>query len=34
MLRSALESLRAEGSKDAAFFADQLATADRVLIGN
>lgn len=33
LLDEALERLRAEGSKDAIFFADQLTTADRVLIG-
>jgi hypothetical protein len=32
MLSKTLERLRAEGSKDAIFFADQLATADRVLL--
>jgi cytochrome c-type biogenesis protein CcmH/NrfG len=34
LLNQALERLRAEGSKDAIFFADQLFTADRVLIGS
>jgi cytochrome c-type biogenesis protein CcmH/NrfG len=34
LLRAALERLRTEGSKDAVFFADQIATADRVLIGD
>jgi hypothetical protein len=33
MLTETLDRLRAEGSKDAIFFADQLATADRVLLG-
>jgi hypothetical protein len=32
MLSETLARLRAEGSKDAIFFADQLATADRVLL--
>ncbi len=32
-LNEALERLRVNGSKEALFFADQLATADRVLIG-
>jgi hypothetical protein len=32
MLSETLARLRAEGSKDALFFADQLATADRVLL--
>ena len=32
-LSEALECLRAEGSKEAVFFADQLVTADRVLLG-
>jgi hypothetical protein len=32
MLSEILARLRAEGSQDAIFFADQLATADRVLL--
>ena len=32
MLSETLARLRAEGSKDAIFFADQLGTADRVLL--
>jgi hypothetical protein len=32
MLSETLARLRAEGSKDAIFFADQVATADRVLL--